>query len=278
MLEMLGYEFVWRAAAASVLGGITCGIIGVWVILLNIPFVGVAMSHSAFAGAVFGLLLGINPLACSLLFCSASAFFIGPVADRGDVSANISIGIIFSFVLGLAFLGIGLIKGPKTEALNFLWGSILTVSYAHIALLAGVAIVILLLLALFYREIMAVLFNRDIARASGLPEHFILYALLFLCGVTVTLNINSIGGLLIFSLITSAPLSAYQLTYSLKKMYFLSAFFAVASCLAGLFLSLFINVPSGALIVMVASVIFAVSMYISPKRARRAATALSQGE
>ena len=126
MFDILGYEFVWRAVAASVLGGAACGIIGVWVILLNIPFVGVAMSHSAFAGAVFGLLLGLNPLVCALVFCVISAFLIGPVADRGDVSVNVSIGIIFSFVLGLAFLGIGLLKGPKTEALNFLWGSILT--------------------------------------------------------------------------------------------------------------------------------------------------------
>jgi manganese/iron transport system permease protein len=125
---------------------------------------------------------------------------------------------------------------------------------------------------LFYKEIMAVLFNREIAKASGIPEHIILYILLFLCGITVTLNINSIGGLLIFALITSAPLAAYQITYNLKTMYFLAVFFAVISCLSGLFLSIFINVPSGALIVMVSSLIFAVSLYISPKRRRKSET------
>jgi manganese/iron transport system permease protein len=269
MFEIFTYEFVWRAIAASVLGGITCGIIGVWVILLNIPFVGIAMSHSAFAGAVFGLLVGVNPLLCSVVFCSVSAVLIGPVADRGDVSVNISIGIIFSFVLGLAFLGIGLIKGPKTEALNFLWGSILAVSYAQIGLLAITAVLILAVLVLFYKEIMAVLFNRDIAKASGLPEHVILYALLFLCGITVTFNINSIGGLLIFSLITSAPLAAYQLTYNMKTMYILSALFAVVACLAGLFVSYWVQVPSGAVIVIVSSLLFATAMYFSPKRKRK---------
>lgn len=269
MFEMLSYEFIWRAIAASVLGGITCGIIGVWVILLNIPFVGIAMSHSAFAGAVFGLLFGINPLFCAVLFCSLTAFLIGPVADKGDVSVNISIGIIFSFVLGLAFLGIGLIKGPKTEALNFLWGSILTVSYSQIVLLSVIACAIIMALILFYKEIMAVLFNREIAKASGIPEHIILYVILFLCGMTVTMNLNTIGGLLIFSLITSAPLAAYQLTYNLKTMYFLSSLFAVVSCLSGLVISYFVNVPSGAVIVMVSSLIFAAAMYMSPKRRSR---------
>jgi manganese/iron transport system permease protein len=266
MFEIFSYEFVWRAIAASVLGGITCGIIGVWVILLNIPFVGVAMSHSAFAGAVFGLLLGVNPLLSALVFCTIAAFCVGPVADRGDVSVNISIGIIFSFVLGLAFLGMGLIKGPKTEALNFLWGSILTVSYSQIIMLLVISVFILLFLKLFYKEIMAALFNREIAKAAGVPEHIILYALLFICGIIVTLNLNTIGGLLIFSLITSAPLAAYQLTYKLKTMYFLSALFAVISCLSGLFISYFINVPSGAVIIIVSSLIFALAMAFSPKR------------
>lgn len=269
MFELLSYPFAWRAVLASVFGGITCGIIGVWVILLNIPFVGVAMSHAAFAGAVCGLLINVDPLASALLFCVLTSLLIGPVADRGDVSVNISIGIIFSFVLGLAFLGIGLLKGPKTEALNFLWGNILTVSYNQILLLAGVTALIVLMLVVLYKEILAVLFNRAIAKAAGVPEQFILYLLLFACGVTVTLNLNTIGGLLIFSLITASPLAAYQLTYNLKTMYLLSASFGVISCLAGLCLSYLLNVPSGAVIIIVSSMIFGISMLFSPKRRKR---------
>ncbi len=266
MLEFLSYEFVQRAIIASILGGITCGIVGVWVVLLNIPFVGVAMSHSAFAGAVFGILFHINPLVTSLLFCLASAVLIGPIADKGDFSPNISVGVIFSFVLGIAFLCIGLLKGPKTEALNFLWGNILTISKQEIILLAVIAAVIILLLKLLYKEIMAVLFNREIAKAVGIPEKAILYLLLALCGITVTLNLNTIGGLLIFSLITGSPLAAYQLTYDLKKMYLLSALFGVISCLTGLFLSYYFNVPSGAVIIIVSSMIFIICMIFSPKR------------
>ena len=266
MIEFLHYEFVWRALAASILGGITCGIVGVWVVLLNIPFVGVAMSHSAFAGAVFGLLFGINPLISALVSCLLSALLIGPVADRGDFSPNVSIGIIFSFVLGVAFLGMGFLKGQKIEALNLLWGSILTISRQEIFFLAIITVLILVVLAALYRQIMAVLFNREIAKASGVPEKAIFYLLLFMCGAVVTLNLNTIGGLLVFSLVTSSPLAAYQITYDLKKMYIFSAIFGVTSCLAGFIFSYILNVPSGAAIIIVSSLIFVTCMIFSRKR------------
>src|SRR5512143_2831408 len=101
--DILHYGFVWRPLLAAVLGGAVCGIVGVWVIMMNIPFVGVAMSHAAFAGAVCGLLLGVNPLVTAALFCVAASRLIGPVAERADIEPNVSLGIIFSLVLGLAF-------------------------------------------------------------------------------------------------------------------------------------------------------------------------------
>ena len=266
MTEFLQYGFFQRALIASLLGGATCGIVGVWVILLNIPFVGIAMSHSAFAGAVFGLLFGVNPLFSAVFFCLAAAFVIGPVADRGGFSPNISVGIIFSFVLGLAFLGIGFMKGPKTDALNFLWGNILTVSPRDVWLLAGVTCLIIVFLAVLYKEILAVLVNREIAKAVGVPEKTILYLLLFICGLTVTLNLNTIGGLLIFSLIISSPLAARQIACRLGTMYVLSAAFGVISCLTGLLVSCRWNVPSGAVIVITSSLIFGACMLFSPKR------------
>jgi manganese/iron transport system permease protein len=266
MIELLSLEFIQRAILASVLGGIACGIVGVWVIQLNIPFVGVAISHSAFAGAVLGLLFNINPLFLSLVFCCISSLIIGPIADKSGSSPNISIGIIFSMVMGIAFLGMGLLKGPKSEALNFMWGNILMLSSNEIKLLIITVIVIFLFLFIFYKEILAVLFNREIARAVGIPEKVILYGLLFICGLTVTVNLSTIGGLLIFSLITQSPLSAYQMTYKLRNMYILSSIFGVISCLLGLFFSYILNVPSGAIIVIVSSIIFIICMIFSPKR------------
>lgn len=266
MIRALSYGFMQNALLAAFIGGATCGIVGVWVVMMRIPFVGVALSHAAFAGAILGLLTGINPLLSAVIVCLAATLLIGPLAERGDFDPNISIGILFSLVIGLAFLGMGLIKGPKTEALNFIWGSILTVSPADLLYLMVTGIVVYLVLRLFYKEIQAVLFNREIAKAVGIPEKYVFYLLLILCGLTITFNLNTIGGLLIFSLIVNPPSAAYQLTYSLKIMYVLSALFGVASCILGLFFSYLFNVPSGAMIIIISSLIFGVSFLFSPKR------------
>jgi manganese/iron transport system permease protein len=257
-----------RPLAAAVLGGALCGVVGVWVILMNIPFVGVAMSHAAFAGAVLGLLIGVNPLLSAALACVAASLLIGPVAERADIEPNVSLGIIFSMVLGIAFLAIGLMRGPRTEALSLIWGNILLVSRADLLLMAAALTAVLLFLALFYKETQAVLFNREIARAVGVPERLVFFAMLVLCGLSVTANLNTIGGLLIFSLIVNPPSAAYQLTYRLKTMYLLSALFGVLSCLVGLVVSWLTDAPVGAVIIITSSVVFGVALLLSPKRRR----------
>lgn len=234
--------------------------------MLNLPFVGVAMSHAAFAGAIAGLLAGVNPLLTSLLFCVAAALGIGPLADRADVEPNLSLGIVFSLMLGLAFLGIGFLPGPRTEALAFIWGSILLVGVRDLIVLGVCLLAVLGFSLLFDKEITAVLLSRDVARAVGIRERPLFLGMLALCGLAVTANLNAIGGLLIFSLVVNPPLAAYQLTWRLKTMYLLSAVFAVASCLAGLAASWLFDAPAGAVIIVASSVVFGVSLLLSPKR------------
>jgi len=266
MLEALQFKFIQKAIIASVFGGAGCGIIGVWIIMARIPFVGIAMSHAAFAGAIFGLLFHVNPLVMAILFSLISSALIGPVAEKTDLDPNISLGIIFSLLLGVTFLGIGLLKGPKTEALNFIWGNILLLSKPDVTLLIIVVFVIFLFLMLLFKEIQAILFNREIARAVGIPERVIFYGMILLSGMTVALSLNTIGGLLIFSLIINPPSAAYQLTYNLRTMFFISAIFGICSCMLGLFFSYLFNVPSGAVIIIVSAVIFGLSFIFSPKR------------
>jgi manganese/iron transport system permease protein len=271
MIDALSYKFVQHAILAAVIGGAGCGIIGVWVILLRIPFMGVAMSHAAFAGAIVGLLAGVNPLLLGLAASIGAAALVGPAADRTDSDPNLSMGIIFSILVGIAFLGMGLMKGPKSEALSLLWGSILTLSSSDIHLLALATGVALAFSLVFYHELRAIIFSRLIARSTGIPEKELFYALLFICGATITLNLNTIGGLLIFSLIVNPPSAAYQITYSLAHMLIYSALFAMGSCLIGLVVSYLFNAPTGAVIVLVSGVILLVSVALSPKRRRRRA-------
>ncbi|MGB9742956.1 MAG: metal ABC transporter permease [candidate division WOR-3 bacterium] len=268
--SMVELQLMVKPLLAAVLGSTVCGIVGVWVVLLNIPFVGVAMSHAAFAGAIFGLLLNTNPLLTALLFAIGAALLIGPVAERADLEPGVSLGVIFSLMLGLAFLGIGLLPGPRTEAFRFIWGNILLVSWWDVLLLGCSAVLITGFLLSLNKEIRAVLFNRELARAVGVPERTIFFLLLLLCGLAVTLNLHTIGGLLIFSLVVSPASAAYQLTYRLRTMYLLSVVFALAASLGGLVLSYLFNLPSGAAIICVASLMFGLALLFSPKRRSRA--------
>jgi len=230
------------------------------------PFIGVCMSHAAFAGALLGLWLGFEPLVGALVFSLLSAAIIGPLADRGELSPDTSVGVIFSFMLGLAFLFLGLMPVTKSSALELLWGSILTTTRGDIILLGIVAAVVVGLVFLFYKEIQATIFHRDTALSVGIPATVILYGILFLTGATITASLRSIGGLLIFSLILNPAAAAYQLTYSMKKMFLLSAAFGVLSGWMGLFFSYLFDIPSGATIVVTSSVIFMLAAVFSPKR------------
>ena len=260
MWEILSYNYLQNALMGSILAGIGLGIVGVWVVLLRIPFVGVAISHAAFAGSVLGLLFGVNPIAMAIVFSLAASILIGPIAEKSGLEANVIIGIIFSLVLGVAFLGLGLIQGPKTEAFNLIWGSILTLSRVNIYINAGVTFLVIVFLILFGKEIKAVFYNREVAMASGIPEKFIFFSLLFLSGFVICLNLNTIGGILIFSLLINPPSAARILTHKLSRMYLLSILFGIVSCLLGLFFSYVFSVPSGAAIIIVSSMIFIISL------------------
>ena len=265
-MDIFQYHFMQNAILAGLLGGITCSVVGVFVVTMHLSFIGVCIAHAAFAGALLGLWLGFNPLIGALLFSLAAAAIIGPVADRGELNPDTSIGVIFSLMLGLAFLFMGLMHGARTEALNLFWGSILTVGQQDIIFLAATAGVIVSLVAIFYKEIQAVICHREVALAVGIPATAIFYGLLFSTGVTITASLQSMGGLLIYCLILNPAAAAYQLTYSLRKMLLIAAAFGVISCWAGLVASYFFDIPSGASIVITSSVIFGLATAFSPKR------------
>ena len=265
-LSIFEYQFMQNAILSAFLGGIACATIGVFVVLMHMPFIGVCMSHAAFAGALLGLWLGFNPLVGAFALSLLAAAVVGPLADRGELSPETSVGVIFSLMLGLAFLFMGLMPGTKSGALELLWGSILTNTRGDIIFLGIVAVAVVGLVFLFYKEIQATIFHRDMALSVGIPATLILYGILFLTGATITATLRSIGGILIFSLILNPAAAAYQLTYSMKRMFLLSASFGVFSGWMGLLMSYLFDIPSGATIVVTSSVIFLLATILSPKR------------
>jgi manganese/iron transport system permease protein len=266
LLTMLHFQFMRNALLAGLLGGAACSLVGVLVVTMQLSFIGVALSHAAFAGALCGVLLGFNPQLGAATFSMGTAAVIGPLADAGDFDPDTPIGIVFSMMMGVAFLCIGLLPGPKTDGLAILWGNILTVGKNDLLLMVVVCAVVLAAIGLFYKEIQAVIFNREVALSVGIPAKQIFYALLLLTGLVITAALRSVGGLLIFNLIINPAAAAYQLTYNLKLMFVLAVVFGVVSCWTGLYFSYYINLPSGATISLVATVLFIVCSILSPKR------------
>jgi manganese/iron transport system permease protein len=264
--EILQYGFMQKALLAGLFGGSSCAVVGVLVVTMRISSIGICMAHAAFAGALFGMLLNINCLAMAFGFSLATAIVIGPLADRGGFAPETSIGIIFSIMLGLAFLFIGLMSGARTEALSLFWGSILTVTNLDVLFLTIVTALLIICLSLFFQEIRAVLCHRLTALAVGIPATMVYYMILFFVGTTVTASLRSIGGLLIYSLIINPAAAAYQLTYSLKRLFCLAALFGVASCWGGLYASYVFDIPSGATIVIFSTIIFTICTIFSPKK------------
>lgn len=262
----LSYSFMQRALLSGLLSGIACGMAGVFVVLLRISFVGVCISHAALAGALVSVFLGFAPLPGAMLLSLSAAAAISPLAEKGSMSPDTATGVIFSVMLSVSMLALGLLPGARSDGLGLIWGSILTVSAMDIWLLLAVAVAVCSFVYFFFKEVQAVLCHRESALASGVPAKAIGQIMLFMLGLVVASGIKSVGGLLIYSLIISPAAAAYQLTYRLSHMFFLAALFGVISSWAGLWFAWLLNWPSGATIVLAATCILILAVIFSPKR------------
>lgn len=258
--------FFKETLAAAVLAGLSCSIIGVFIFCLRIPFIGVLISHAAMAGAIMAQFLNWPELPLALSMSFIAIFFVGWLSDRTEVDLNISLSILFSLMMGLAFLGIGLIPEPKTPILSLLWGNILLVTQKEVVAMIIVTIILIGIIGLGFKELKAVLFSRTIAAALGIREEFFFYALLLLSGGVVSVNLNSIGGLMLYSLLVNPAAGAYQIAYSLKAMLVFAALLGVGASLLGLLCSYLWSLPTGASIVICSSIEFALCAVLSPKR------------
>jgi manganese/iron transport system permease protein len=266
VINALSYLPIQRAVIACVLCGASCSLLSVFVVLMKMPLIGISMSHAAFAGAVLGLLFNFNPFLAGFILCLLVAAVLGPLSDRTDMAPENVLGIMFSFLMGVAFLGMGILTRTKAGALNLMWGSLLSLSRLDIIILAFITSVLVLFIFLFFKEIRSVLFNRRLAASSGVPERLIYYALLFLTGAVVSSNLATVGGLLIFALLVQPGATALQLTYNLKHFFLISAASGIGACFSGLVVSYLFDFPSGASVVLMATTLFAAAYIFSPKR------------
>ena len=256
------------ALLGSILAGLSCSTIGVFVVRMNLVSIGYCMSHAAFAGAAFGLLINVDPMFGAIVFSIATALFLGPLSEKAKLESNVVIGFLFSIMIAFAFIFLNMIPGNAATgaALSILWGSIFMINLNDLFLLVLLSFIMLLFFILFYKELTAMLFHRKLAEASGVNTKMFFFAILFFVGFTVSVSLKLVGGLLVFALIVNPTSTAYQLFFDFKKISLASPVIGVVSCLLGFLVSLEWNLPIGAAIVVVSSLIFAFSILFSPKR------------
>jgi len=263
---MLEFSFIRYALAGSIFAGLALSLAGVLLLLLDLPFMGICMSHAAFLGAVVAVVAGVHPLAGALVACAVATLVIWPVAERSKAGTNGALSVVMAGTMGLAFVFMSRIPGPKSEALTLIWGSVLTLSAAGTLWLAAAAVAMIALIVVFHRWIAAALYDREIAFTSGVPVRAVLVSILLLAGVTVSVSLDIVGGLLIFALLVNPSGAAYHLTNRLKWTFVLAGIFGVVSTVGGLWLSCLFDLPAGAMMAIVSTTIYLTVFAAVPAR------------
>ncbi|MBI5096275.1 MAG: metal ABC transporter permease [Nitrospirae bacterium] len=266
MFEMLSYEFMQRALIASVVIGLVCSIIGVFVILKNLTFIGAGTSHAAFGGVTLGYLIGFSPLYLAILFSLVTVWVVGYLSRKGYLKLDASVGIFYSLTMALAVLFIGLMKAYNAEIYGYLFGSILSVTNMDMKIILILGTIVLLIVYLFFKEFHFITFDEEMATASGIATGWLSFLLLNMIALTIVISLKSVGAILVFALIVTPAAAAYQLTYSMIRMFLYSALIGVGSSVAGVVLSYWLDLPSGAPTVLFVSAVFFLTVIFSPKR------------
>jgi ABC-type Mn2+/Zn2+ transport system permease subunit len=278
VFDILSYTFMQRALAASILIGIVCAVIGVYVVLKGLAFIGTGIAHASFGGVALGFLLGWNLIATAALFSLVGAMGIGLVSRRSEVREDTAIGIFFSSSMALGVLLVGLLQGYNVDLFGFLFGSVLAVTRQDLWLSAILGLGVLLTVGLFYKELMFISFDQEMAEVVGIPAVPLYYLLLALIALTIVISIRVVGVILVEALIVTPAAAAYQLTQDFRRMMAMAVALGVASSVAGLFLSYWLNVASGATIVLTVTLLFGMATLLSPRRRRLPAVAVERAE
>jgi ABC-type Mn2+/Zn2+ transport system permease subunit len=270
MLELFAYDFMQRSLLAAAMVGGLCSVIGVFVVLRGLAFVGAGTAHAAFAGVALGYLIGWPPLGLAILFGLATVWITGWVEEKGRMKLDVSIGILYTTTMALAILFIGLMKTYNAEVYGYLFGSVLSVTSEELRVIGALSVLVLGLIVLFSKELYFIAFDQEMAEASGVPARRIFFLLLTLVALTVVVSLKTVGAILVFAMILIPASTAYQLTSSLRKLTLYSIAIGVTTAVVGVMISATWDVPSGPAIVLLATTVFFISVLLSPKRMRRA--------
>ena len=253
--------FFYLVIFGGAVAGAGTGFLGVYIVGMRMPFIGTCISHAAMAGTIFAALAGINPAIGAMALSVLTAMSMAAIPpEKSRLDTNVGLAILFSLMLGLTFLAMGLMDGSRSEILGLLWGSILFVQKKAVVAMTVMSLVLLVFTLLFNKELKVILFSRSIAAATGVHGGFVYCLFLALCGIVISINLQMVGGLMIFSLMTNPAAAAYQICRGHRAVVLTATLFGVLSSVCGFLASFYLNLPTGACIVIVSTVIFGASV------------------
>ena len=248
--DIFRYEYLMNALLAAVFAGITCGIVGTYVVARRMVFLCGGVTHASFGGLGIAVYMGANPIAGAMVFAVLSALGIEWGGDRGRIREDSAIGIIWSVGMAVGALFMSLTPGYTSGDLSsYMFGSIVTVTTRDVATLGVLTLFCIVGAVLWWRPVMYLAFDRDFAASQGIATRAASYIMAVIVALTIVLSIRVMGIVLLLSLFTIPAVTANAMTKSYAAITRWAAVLAVAGAVVGLFISYNLEVPPGASII-----------------------------
>ena len=259
------FHFLQNALITAIVIGIVAGAVGCFIILRGMSLMGDAISHAVLPGVALSYILGINFFIGAIVFGLMASVIITYIKGNSIVKSDTAIGITFSSFLALGVILIG-VANSSTDLFHILFGNILAVQDVDKWISIGVALVVLLVIWLFFKELLITSFDPLLAQAMGMPVNFYHYLLMVILTLVAVTAMQSVGTILIVAMLITPAATAYLYANSLKTMIFLSSGLGALASAVGLFIGYSFNVAAGSSIVLTSALMFAISFFIAPKQ------------
>jgi ABC-type Mn2+/Zn2+ transport system permease subunit len=265
LVDPLTLGFMQRGLVAAILVGVVCAVMGAFVVLRGLAFIGDAVSHAAFPGLVIAFMLGIPLYLGGAVAAIATALAIGWVSRRGGLRFDTAVGVLFAGMFALGIVLFSTIDDYVADLFSYLLGNVLGITFADIVQVTVLGAIVLAVVVVLRKEFRYASFDPTGAAASGLPVEWLDYLLLGLIGVTIVVSIQTVGIVMVVAMLVTPAATAQMLVDRFWDLVRIAIGVAVLAAVVGLYVSYYANVASGASIVLVETLCFAVALAVSPK-------------
>ena len=265
LTEPLGYEFFARALAASAMVGLVCAVVGTYMVLRGLAFMGDALSHAAFPGVVAAYLIGAPFYIGATIAAVGTSLAIGWITRRGRLRGDTTIGVLFAGMFAFGVFLFSTIPNYVGDLFGFLFGEVLGISSADLMALTILGLVVLAVVAVLWKEFLYSTFDPLGAGASGLPVALLEYLFLGLIAMTIVISLQSVGIILVVAMLVTPAATAQLLTNRFSRLILVAAGIGIVAPLIGLYVSYWTNTASAALIVLVETATFLAALLLGPR-------------